>query len=209
MNDEPVIPEGLSKSERKKIKREFYREREQKESKTRPFKKYAMIGGIILIVAGGGYWMVKEVMKPLPGEFIATQGNKHIQSTDEEHDPYNSLPPTSGPHLGEKANWGISESLIPDELQIHNLEDGGVVVQYNCTPGTETQEKSDECKQLIGQLSDIVKKYPDKVILAPYPKLDTKIAVTAWTRIDKFNEFDGERITKFIKTFKGIDHHRG
>lgn len=43
--------------------------------------------------------------------------------------------------------------------------------------------------------------------MAPYPKLDTKIALTAWTRIDKFNDFDEERIQKFIKAFKGIDHH--
>ncbi len=44
----------------------------------------------------------------------------------------------------------------------------------------------------------LVKKYSDKVLMAPYQKLDAKIALTAWTRLDKFNDFDTERIEKFI-----------
>ncbi|MCH8309882.1 MAG: DUF3105 domain-containing protein [Chloroflexi bacterium] len=37
-----------------------------------------------------------------------------------------------------------------------------------------------------------------KVILNPYPDMDTKIALTAWTFIDKFDDFDEERISDFI-----------
>jgi hypothetical protein len=37
--------------------------------------------------------------------------------------------------------------------------------------------------------------------------LDRKIALTAWGKIDKFDEFDEGRITKFIKAHIGIDHH--
>src|SRR3989338_4262757 len=196
MKNELVIPEGLSKKERKEFKRQFYRELQQKQAKTGQLKKYGIIGIICLLALLGGYWFVKEATKPQPGEFVASLGNKHIQNITDAHDPYNSVPPTSGTHVSGKAQRGISESPIPDELQLHNLEDGGVVVQYNCTPGVDPQnqatpgaEVQDECKKLIEDLSGMVKKYSDKVLMAPYPKLDTRVALTAWTRIDKFNEF--------------------
>ena len=133
----------------------------------------------------------------LPGRVMADQGNLHIQSATIPHEPYNSDPPTSGPHLPYIAPWGVHVRPVPLELQVHNLEDGGVVVQYNC-----------ECPELVGQLRDIVKKYERNVLLAPYPTMKSKIALTAWTRIDTLDEFDGKRITRFIEAYRGIDHHK-
>ncbi len=95
------------------------------------------------------------------------------------------------------ARWGIHTQPIPDELQVHNLEDGGVLVQYNCR----------DCKALIPTLEAIVSRYSDKVILAPYPQMDTRIALTAWGRIDTFDEVDEQRIVRFIQAYRGIDHH--
>lgn len=214
MSEELVIPEGLSKHERKEFKRNFYREQQLNQVRGTQVKKYSIIALVCLLVLAGGYWLIKEVSKPQPGEFMVSLGNKHIQNITDEHEQYNSLPPTSGTHVGGKAQWGVSDSPIPDELQLHNLEDGGVMVQYNCIPGKRTEDtatpsaqETDQCNRLIDQLASVVKKYSDKVAMAPYPKLDTKIALTAWTRIDKFNDFDEARIQKFIKAFKGIDHH--
>ena len=214
MNNEFVMQEGLSKKERKKMKREFYRGQMNKQLFMGKIKKYTVIGIIITFALMSGYWLINEASKPLPGEFVPSLGNKHIQNITDSHDPYNSVPPTSGTHLGGKAQWGVSDSPIPDELQLHNLEDGGIMVQYNCTPSANLQnettlsaEVQDECNQLVKNLTSKVKKYSDKVTMAPYPKLDSKIALTAWTRIDKFNDFDAQRIEKFINAFRGIDHH--
>ena len=210
-------PEGwdqLSKHERKEFKRNFYRDQQLKQSHLGQIKKYSVIAFVGLLVLVGGYLLVKEMSKPQPGEFVTSLGNKHIENLTDAHDPYNSIPPTSGTHVGGKAQWGISDAPIPDELQLHNLEDGGVGIQYNCTPGVDQQnsatpsaEVESEGKQLVDNLATIAKKYPDKVFMAPYPKLDTKIALTAWTRIDKFSDFDSDRMQIFIKAFKGIDHH--
>lgn len=189
----------LTKSERKEFKRNYYQGQQSRQLRATSFKKYGIYALLCLIVLGGGYLLIQELSKPQPGIFVASLGNKHIQNVTDAHDPYNSIPPTSGTHVGGKAQWGISDTPLPDELQLHNLEDGGVAIQYNCT--------SVECSPLINSLSEIAKKYPDKVIMAPYPKLDAKIALTAWTRIDKFNEFDSDRIHKFIKAYRGIDHH--
>ena len=83
---------------------------------------------------------------------------------------------------------------------MHNLEDGGVVVQYRC---------DGPCPDLAAKLTEIVKRYDTQVILAPYPGMRTRIALTAWTRLDAFDEFDEARIVRFIRAYRGIDHHRG
>jgi hypothetical protein len=44
-------------------------------------------------------------------------------------------------------------------------------------------------------------------VLAPYPGLDQCIALTAWTRIDKLDQFDERRVVRFIDAYRGIDHH--
>jgi len=80
---------------------------------------------------------------------------------------------------------------------VHNLEDGGVLVQYNC-----------ECPELVEQLRAIVRRYDRQVILAPYPTMKSRIALTAWTRIDAFDAFDETRIVRFIEAYRGIDHHK-
>jgi Protein of unknown function (DUF3105) len=132
-----------------------------------------------------------------PGRAVPTLGNQHIASPDAPHLPYNTRPPTSGPHVDWLASWGVHRQPIPDEIQVHNLEDGGVVVQYNCR----------DCDELIAKLAAIVSRYPDKVVLAPYPTMDTRIALTAWGRIDMLDDVDVPRIVRFIEAYRGIDHH--
>src|SRR5436309_15825679 len=125
---------------------------------------------VVLLAAGFGYLAYRAVAD-LPGVQMPSQGNLHIAKEDSPHEPYNSDPPTSGPHLPYIAPWGVHTRPIPLELQVHNLEDRGVVVQYNC-----------ECPDLVARLQGIVEKYDRYVILAPYPTMKTRIALPAWTR---------------------------
>jgi len=149
----------------------------------------------VVVVAVVGYFAYRAVAD-LPGAYFPSQGNAHIQQATDPHPPYNSDPPTSGPHLPYLAPWGIHTRPIPKELQVHNLEDGGVMVQHNC-----------ECPELVEKLAAVVKRYKDHVILAPYPGMKSKIALTAWTRIDTFEEFDEKRIVRFLEAYRGKDHH--
>lgn len=56
-----------------------------------------------------------------------------------------------------------------------------------------------ECKDLVERLKGVYeKKGQERLIVVPRPSLDTRIALTAWARIDKFNDFDEQRITRFI-----------
>jgi Protein of unknown function (DUF3105) len=167
-----------------------------KRDSRRPLKLGATVAAVV-VVAGVVGWFAYRAAADLPGERLPDLGNEHIQSASEPHVAYNSDPPTSGPHLPYIAPWGVHTRPIPLELQVHNLEDGGVVVQYNCT-----------CPELADKLRGIVGKYDKHVILAPYPGMKSRIALTAWTRLDRFEEFDEKRIVKFIDTYRGIDHHK-
>jgi len=163
-------------------------------------RQWVITGGVIVIAAAAvGYFAYRAVAE-LPGAYMPDLGNVHIQMLGEPHVAYNSDPPTSGPHMPYIAPWGIHTEPVAKELQVHNLEDKGVMVQYNCPS---------RCPDLVEKLKVIVQRYKDEVILAPYPGMKSRIALTAWTRIDTFDEFDEGRITRFIKAYRGIDHHKG
>src|SRR5215470_13213070 len=150
----------------------------------------------ILAAAVVGYFAYRAQAN-LPGVQFADQGNLHVASPDTPHDTYNSDPPTSGPHLPYIAPWGVHTRPIVRELQVHNLEDAGVMVQYRPDCGD----------RVVEPLKAIVGRYVDHVILAPYPGLDHCIALTAWSRIDKFDDLDERRVVRFIDAYRGIDHH--
>ncbi|MBI3350993.1 MAG: DUF3105 domain-containing protein [Nitrospirae bacterium] len=138
----------------------------------------------------------KEDSKKEAGTSVPLLGNDHISSPGSPHIPYNSDPPTSGPHTQYIAPWGIHNAPVLQEMQVHNLEDGGVIIQYHCT----------NCNEMIKKLEGIVSQY-ERIILAPYPGLDSMIALTAWGKIDKLKEYDEKRIIRFINAYIGIDHH--
>jgi hypothetical protein len=162
----------------------------------RSLKVGASVAAVVVVAAIVG-WFAYRAAADLPGEKLPDLGNEHIQTSSDPRIAYNSDPPTSGPHLPYIAPWGVHTRPIPLELQVHNLEDGGVVVQYNCT-----------CPELVDKLRGIVTKYDKYVILAPYPGMKSRIALTAWTRLDRFEELDESRVVRFIETYRGIDHHK-
>lgn len=165
-------------------------------TRRRPFALGATIVGVVAAATLVG-WFTYRAAADLPGEKLPDLGNLHIQTASDPHDAYNSDPPTSGPHLPYIAPWGVHTRPIPPELQVHNLEDGGVLVQYNCT-----------CPELVDQLRGIVSRYDRFVILAPYPAMKARIALTAWTRLDRLEQFDERRVVRFVEAYRGIDHHK-
>lgn len=107
---------------------------------------------------------------------------------DESHPPYNTKPASSGWHYFTRPTWGIHQDFIADELLVHNLEHGGIGIHYDCPDG---------CPELINKLQ-IITLQNDKIVMSPYPEMETRIALTAWTFIDRFEEFDESRIMAFI-----------
>lgn len=150
-----------------------------------------------LAVAGVGVFLVlffqlKTVAEESePGQKILDQGQRHI-AVGAPHEPYNSNPPTSGPHYAQPADWGIYDQPIPEGNFVHSLEHGGVAIFYNDLD----EETLANLKNLYRQLEKI----NGRIILAPYPQLtDAKIALTAWTWLDKLDAYDEDRIRAFFK----------
>ncbi len=128
---------------------------------------------------------------------VPSLGNRHIRVGTSGAVAYNTDPPTSGPHYPTIVPWGVHWKPIDKGFQVHNLEDGGVLVQYGCG----------DCPELVKKLEKIVRGYPKFVILAPYPPMKHRIALTAWGKIDTLETFDEKRITAFIDAYRGLDHH--
>src|SRR5438105_12760501 len=90
-----------------------------------------LVVSAVVVAVVVGYFAYRAAAD-LPGAKMPDLGNLHIAEETSAHEPYNSDPPTSGPHLPYIATWGVHTRPIPRELQVHNLEDGGVMVQYSC-----------------------------------------------------------------------------
>ncbi len=163
--------------------------------------------GVVVVVALAALVLLDP---PPPGVEFPSQGNVHLSAFDEPHPEYNSSPPSSGWHMGVLANWGVSEEPLPPELYIHNLEDRGIVLAYNCPDG---------CEDLQGELTEFVEDEAGLLILTPYE--DTivdpdgeqyRAAAVAWKRVFYFDQFDDStrsELETFISLYQGIDHHAG
>ena len=90
---------------------------------------------VVAVVALG--YVGLQALKPRPGVNVPIMAVRHIQ-IGEQHEPYNSDPPTSGPHYAQPAQAGFYDEALPDEQLVHNLEHGYIVIWYNCTSLEET-----------------------------------------------------------------------
>ena len=176
----------ISKSEQERRER-------LRDSRTRKIKRLAIWIVILAVIGAGIHGAVKWSSKQgehKPGVAVPEMGRDHI-APGTEHEPYNSNPPTSGPHYANPANWGFYEEPLSDEQLIHNLEHGGIWISY----------KNPDDSELEAQLKAISEKYTLKVIITPRPQDDSPIAVAAWGRLLKLETFDRSQIEDFIKVF--------
>ncbi len=127
----------------------------------------------------------------LPGTGFPSNGNEQI-APGQPHGSYYSNPPTSGWHVADLPQPGISDKPLTAEEVPNFLEHGGVWILYNCPS---------KCDDLVGQLTPIVTSANEQkkpVALAPYNLMDRKIAVVAWQRLLTLTDFNQTAIQSFI-----------
>lgn len=169
----------------------------------------ALVAAIIVLFTalddGGGRGEGKDPSQyPYAAQKIEPLESRQHLAPGETFDGYNSDPPTSGPHSPNFQDWGVSETAVPSEVAVHNMEHAGVIVWYDCNAGPR-QLSADECGQLRGGLADIVQEAVDDgkfVLMTPYPGMDHRIALTAWAYLDAFDELDAARVRSFIDVFE-------
>jgi Protein of unknown function (DUF3105) len=88
--------------------------------------------------------------------------------------------------------WGIYTEPVQQIQQIHNLEHGGIVIQY----GSKVP-RSD-----VDEITSFYRSDDNAMLVAPFPRLGNKIAVEAWTYLSKCTHFDDKGFTKFRDAFR-------
>jgi hypothetical protein len=111
---------------------------------------------------------------------------------------YHSNPPTSGPHAASPARFGVLENPAPKESLIHTMEHGAVIIWYNTTDEGAIRELREITQRAINQRKIVTLTFYDEME-------EGMIAMTAWTRLDKFpvSELSRTRVERFID-----DHQR-
>jgi uncharacterized protein DUF3105 len=111
----------------------------------------------------------------------ALRGVHSITTPDGTSDEWNTDPPTSGPHYEVPVIWGTYTQPVNQAQLVHNLEHGGVAIQY----GDEVPAAT------IAQLESFVQQNPRGTVLAPYPSLGNQIALGAWATPDASKPEEG------------------
>ncbi len=192
------------------------------------------MGVVTLITTVVLGWLYYESVKPLPGMKIDDLGREHVnvgtEVTYNSNPPTSGShygDPTKFGVYGEvQDDRNIVHSIehgyvvmsyncdhpektgwIPGALA-HEGEEFEVLPTSNSATQSASLSvsfQSDSCKELVSNLTSIYnKKGQKRIIVVPRPSLDTRIALTAWNYLDKFDNFDAGRIEYFID--KHIDN---
>jgi Protein of unknown function (DUF3105) len=154
------------------------------------FLALAIVVGALVLTRGGGAAnaaTAKSAMLAAGCTFnhYPQQPRNHVPLNYKYH--WNSFPATSGPHYAQWVLWGIYSEPVRQIQQIHNLEHGGIVIQY----GTEVS-RSD-----VDQITSFYRSDDNAMLVAPFPKLGNKIVVEAWTYLSTCTHFNDKGFTKF------------
>jgi Protein of unknown function (DUF3105) len=149
-----------------------------------------LLGGVLAVLAfgGGGSSSSGGLIQTSACSEESFPGLKpnHL-SNPNANVTYNSFPPSSGPHYQQPAPWGIYPDSVKQTILVHNLEHGGIVIQYGNGVSKDDVEK----------LQSFYQDDPYGLVVAPYDRLGKKIAATAWNepaypqnQDANFNEID-------------------
>jgi hypothetical protein len=168
---------------------------------------YAVAGsGVVALVvviavfafAGGASGSVKAAVKTIQAEgcqykkYPALARTPHYTTLTPSPPPqWNSFPPTSGRHFYQPLIFNQYSEPVAEIQAVHNLEHGAMILQYG--------DKIPQAQ--VAQITAWYRKDPNAILVAPLPKLGTKVAMTAWTYWAECTGFD-EKAANAFKTFR-------
>jgi hypothetical protein len=136
---------------------------------------------IVLVVAlgGGNGASAKKVAASMTAAgctfrtvkaYVPPGQGVHVNSLTKKF-PWNTDPPSNGQHYPLWAVWGFYTDPVNPRQVVHNEEHGGVVLWWGSQVPAST----------VSALQSFYQEQPDGLFGTPYPKLGSKIAITAWT----------------------------
>jgi Protein of unknown function (DUF3105) len=133
-------------------------------------------------------------------ETFDAQEAAHVEELPADYE-YNSTPATSGLHSPVTAIWNLYDQPVPQINYIHNLEHGGMIIQYG----------SDVPAEDVSSLANWYQQDTRGLIVAPLaeeqeeedPTLAGQIVVTSWTHMLRCGSFDEEALNDFSDDYRG------
>ena len=130
----------------------------------------------------------------------ALSGEHTIEDPSGTSRTWNTDPPTSGPHYGVAAIFGIYEEPLEMARVVHNLEHGGIFILYGDDVPDET----------VGELRAFYDAHRTGTVMAPLPELNRQFALGAWVSdgvegnayLAKCREFDENALSTFFSAFQ-------
>lgn len=178
------------------------RQRIQEKRQRQRLKSRLIWGGIALVVLIGVGYVLWLALRPSVGESVSVMPDtNHIQE-GVVPGPYNSDPPTSGPHYATDLRAGFyDESDLatlpghPEGYLVHNLEHGYVIFWYNCDVIDEQL-----CLDIKSEIRSVIDDFNEvKVIAFPWESIEEPVVMTSWGRMQRFEEFDRQLATAFVE----------
>lgn len=95
--------------------------------------------------------------------------------------------------------WGVHADALPAEMYAANLDEGGVVISYNCPDG---------CDDLVQQLTAVVDEVVNggsKVILMPNPDIESQLTLATSDGSEPLDAFDEAAIRDYIQANAAVN----
>jgi len=183
------------------VRRSSGRRVQQKKSNSNRNLIIGAVVGVILIMVAAGLALSRSSGGSVAGQeqfpnLVPAPASPHLAEVTSQHGAYNSNPPTSGWHVGGgTAPWGIQTQPVADELSIHNLEHGGIVIHYR--QGLD--------QPMVDQLTALTRELQQQspcIMLLPRPAdkmTESPIAMTAWTWLLRQDSFNADTLRAFFR----------
>jgi hypothetical protein len=176
------------------------------------------IAGLIVVAAALGYALLgtgggssNDAIAQLEAAGCTVQkvaalpsGDHSVLTPGGTSKKWNTDPPTSGPHYAQWAVWGAYSEPLNQAQVVHNLEHGGIFMQYG----------KDVPQSTVDQLKTFYDDHLNGTILAPLPRLGSKVAMGVWTTpgptstktgtayLAKCASFDEKAYAAFFKAYQ-------
>ena len=109
---------------------------------------------------------------------------------------YSTAPPTSGDHWSSTTQCGFYDGEVADEIVVHNMEHGNVILSHNLTNNAD--------RERLREVHDNLNGNGDWLVTRFYPNIpEGTVALTAWGVLDEFEGIDEDRIERFYEAYKG------
>ena len=130
-----------------------------------------------------------------PGEEVAIMPTKN-HLPEGQSVAYSTTPPTSGDHWERWADCGFYSDGLPDELIVHNLEHGNIVVSYNLSDQNEIASLRRSMSTIALAEDWGVTRYYDKIP-------EGTVAIAAWGRRARMPVVDLDNMAGFFAANAG------